>query len=84
MLLEDATNSQGFAVAVAFAGGADADYSPASDAVLIGTAGNLKVDMAGTGTGLTLALAAGIHRLRITKIYNTGTTAAGVFVLRSK
>lgn len=83
MTVEDATQSQSYSRATAFTG-TDPSYSPVTDAVLIGVAGNLKVDMAGGDTGLTLALTAGIHRLRVSKIYTSGTTATGVFALFAK
>lgn len=47
-------------------------------AILIGTAGNLAVDMVGTGTNVILPLPVGLHAIRIKRIYQTGSTAAGV------
>lgn len=51
------------------------DQIPAyvTTAILVTTAGTLKVDMLGLGTGITIALAVGWHHLRITKVYHTGS-----------
>lgn len=65
------------AVAIDY-GSADQTLFAASRALLISTAGNLKVDMAGSGTGITLPVPVGLIPVRISKIYQTGSTAAGV------
>ena len=62
-------------------GGGDQDLTSYKiRGVYIGTAGNLKVDMADGSTQLTFSnLAAGtIYPLMVTKIYNSGSTAAGI------
>lgn len=48
--------------------------------IYIGTAGNLKVDMPDGTTGVTFSnLAAGvIYPIKVTKVYQTGSTAAGL------
>lgn len=49
--------------------------------VYVGTSGHLKVDMAG-GTAVTFSnLPVGFHPMNITKIYQTGSTAAGLVLL---
>lgn len=68
-------------VAIDYSGG-DQSLSTYSRAVQVGTAGHLKVDFVRTGTGVTLSnLPVGIHKLAIKKIYQTGSTAAGVVLL---
>lgn len=54
-----------------------------SRGVYIGTAGHLKVDMADGTTAVTFSnLAAGtVYPFAITKIYQSGSTAAGVVLL---
>ena len=68
-----------------FTGTADVVLTMHSRAIYIGTAGTLKVDMAGVdgqpgATGVIFAgcLAGTILPLVITKIYDTDTTASGV------
>lgn len=60
--------------------GGDVTLSFTSRAVYVGTAGVLKVDTAGGETITTPSLAAGWHRLRITKVYQTGSAATGLMV----
>jgi hypothetical protein len=68
-------------------GGVVIDYSGGDQTVagynrwlLIGTAGTLKVDMA-DGSTVSLPLPVGMHKIRVTKIYQTGSaTAAGVIL----
>lgn len=69
------------AVAISYGSG-DQTFSTESRGVYIGTAGNLKVDMA-DGTTVTFSnLAAGsIYAIAITKVYQTGSTAAGLVLL---
>lgn len=59
-------------------GSGDQDITVPVRGIYIGTAGNLKVDMS-DGTTVTFAsLAAGqVYPFSITKIYQTGSTAAG-------
>ncbi len=70
-----------------FTGTADVDLVTVSRAVYIGTAGTLKVDMVGidgqTGATVTFngCLAGTVLPICIKKIYDTGTTAAGVILL---
>lgn len=46
-------------------------------ALYITTAGNLKVDTAAGRVGVTLPFITGVAALKVTKIYQTGSTAAG-------
>ena len=52
-------------------------------AIYVGVAGDVKVDMVGlTGSGVTFSnLPVGIHPLRVTKVYSTGTTATNLVAL---
>lgn len=65
------------AIAIDYSGG-NQDIAVPARGVYIGTAGNLKVDMA-NGTTVTFAnLAAGqVYPFAVVKIYQTGSTAAG-------
>lgn len=84
MTIEDATQSQAFARATAFAG-ADADFAPSTDGFYVGVAGHLKVDLAGGSAGVVFKnVPVGFHRIRASKIYNTGTTATEVWALFAK
>jgi len=67
------------AVVIDYSGG-DQALTNASRALIIGTAGNLKVDMVGTGSAITLPVPAGIIPIRVKKIYQTGSSAAGVVI----
>ena len=63
----------------------DTDLAAGCRGFHCGTAGNVKVDYVGGGTGITLksCLAGLIHAHQITKIYSTanGTTAADIVAL---
>jgi len=50
--------------------------------VHVGSTGDLKVDMVGTGTGVVIAdvQAGAVLDIQITKIYNSGTTASSITV----
>lgn len=68
------------AAAVNLGGG---DYTPPAGVItrgiFIGTAGDLKVDMAGSGAAVTFqSLTTGWHPLQVTKIYASGTSAAKI------
>ena len=52
-----------------------------SNAISIGVAGTITVDMAGGAKNVTLTLPAGISEISVTKVYATGTTATGIAVL---
>lgn len=67
------------AIAIDYSG-ADQEFTRAVRGIYVGTAGNLKVDMADGTSGVTFSnLAAGsIYALKVTKIYQTGSTAAGL------
>lgn len=54
-----------------------ADLPKVTNAIHIGTAGNLRAVTA-KGTELTVAMTAGWHRIRLLKIFSTNTTAAGI------
>ena len=59
-----------------------ADLPALTRAIYVGVAGNVKVDMETTGTGITFtALPVGIHRLRVKRVYATGTTATNLVAL---
>jgi len=50
--------------------------------IVAAVAGNIKVDTLGGQSAVTIAIAAGVPLpLRVTKIYNSGTTATGVTAL---
>ena len=60
----------------------DSTEFEASRALWIGTAGDLTVDMVGTGTNVTITnVPAGILPFQVTRVYSTGTTASGIFRL---
>jgi len=66
------------AVAISYGGG-NQELSGVPRGVYIGTAGHLKVDMANGTTETFSNLAAGqTYEIAITKIYQTGSTAAGL------
>ncbi len=59
----------------------EVDYSSADvdlkgvHGLLLGTAGTLAVDMHGGATNVSLPLQAGYNPIRVTKVYNSGSTA---------
>jgi hypothetical protein len=66
------------AVAIDYAG-ADQTLSGVPRGVYIGTAGHLKVDLAnGTTATFSNLVAGATYSIAITKIYQTGSTAAGL------
>ena len=57
------------------------DFAVIPRAIMLGTAGNLKVNTQGGQTGVTLALPAGIMiPVRVTRIYATGSDAVTVML----
>lgn len=52
-----------------------------SNAISIGVAGTITVDMAGGEHAVLLTLPAGLFEIAVTKVYSTGTTATGIAVL---
>ncbi len=50
--------------------------------LLIGTGGVLMVDGKDGGTNVALTVPAGYNPISVSKIYQTGTTATGIVVLR--
>ena len=70
--------------AVTLTGGAGADWTPTKGpqtrALMIGVAGNLKVDTAAGSTGVVIPVQAGELRISVTKVYNTtdGKTASNI------
>lgn len=59
-------------------GGGDQSLSPPSRAIYIGTTGALKVDLIDGGTVTFANMAAGtVYWVSVTKIYQSGSTAAG-------
>ena len=79
------------AAAAAAIGAVTIDYSGGNQdlsayrirGIYIGTAGNLKVDMVDGTTGVTFSnLTAGvIYPLKVTMVYQTGSTAAGLALI---
>ena len=54
----------------------DEDLAYTTRGIYVGTSGDLKVDLAGSGTVTFVDIAAGlIHPLRVTRVYDTGTDA---------
>lgn len=51
-------------------------------AVLIGTAGDLTLQLRDDSSSSTATLGQGIHSLRAKKFFNSGSTASGIFCLR--
>lgn len=41
-------------------------------------AGDVSVDMVGTGTAITIHIIPGWNKMRVSRIYNSGTTATGI------
>lgn len=69
------------AIAIDYASG-DQEITVAARGVYIATAGALKVDMANGSTVTFSSMAAGtIYPIAITKIYQTGSTAAGLVLV---
>lgn len=54
-----------------------ADLPRVTNAIHVGTAGNLRCITA-KGSDITIAVTAGWHRIRLTRILSTSTTAAGI------
>ena len=65
------------AVVINYSGG---NQDVTSRALIIETAGDLVVDMVGQGSSITLPLPAGLIPIRIKRIYQSGSTAAGVVI----
>lgn len=58
------------------------EFGPEARALLIGVAGNVKVDGADYGVAVILPLQAGEHAISVTKIYTgSDTTATGIVAL---
>ena len=54
-------------------------YDPETRGIYVGVSGDLKVDLAGSGTVTFVGLAAGIiHPIAATKIYSTDTDADNI------
>ena len=61
------------------ASSSDVTLDRESRGIYVGTAGDLKVDLADGSTLTFVGLAAGIvHPLRVAKVYNSGTTAGDI------
>lgn len=75
-----ATGASAVGAAAISYGGGDQEFTRAIRGVYIDTAGHLKVDMLDGTSGVTFSnLAAGaVYSIAITKIYQTGSTAAGL------
>jgi len=52
-------------------------------ALNVQVAGVVTVDMVGTGTNIGLYCGQGTHKLAVTRVYSTGTTATGITALRA-
>jgi hypothetical protein len=51
-------------------------------AIYVGVSGDIKVDMAGSGTAIVLkSVAAGLLQIRVAKVYSTGTAATNLVAL---
>ena len=66
------------AIAIDYSGGDQTITVPARRVYIEVAAGNLKVDMLDGTTVTFTALPIGQHEMRITKIYQTGSTAVGL------
>lgn len=53
------------------------DLEQVTNAIHVGTAGNLRCITA-RGRDIVVAVTAGWHRIRVTRIFSTSTTAAGI------
>lgn len=73
--------------AVTLGGGAGVDWvptkAPQTSALLVATAGTIKVDTAGGSIGVSFPIPVGVTDLAVTKVYSTtdGTTAVGITAL---
>lgn len=55
------------------------DLSYTTRGIYVGVSGDVKVDMAGSGTVTFVGMAAGVfHPMRVTRVYSTGTTATNI------
>jgi len=52
-----------------------------SRALYVGVAGNVSVEMSGSGSAVVIAMQAGLHPLAVTRINSTGTTATGIVAI---
>ncbi len=69
------------AVVIDYASG-DQSLSVYGRGVYVATTGHLKVDLVRDGAGVTFSnLPVGFHRIAVKKIYQTGSTAAGLVLL---
>lgn len=57
------------------------DITPKPCQLYIGGAGNIKVDMAKTGTAIVFAAASGFLPINVTRVYATDTTASGIVAI---
>lgn len=57
------------------------DLVKTCNALYIGVAGDVKVDMAGVGTVVFKAVPVGIHRIRAKRVWAAGTTATNILAL---
>jgi hypothetical protein len=57
------------------------DLDPKPCQLYIGGAGDVKVDMAKTGTAIVFAAASGFLPINVTRVYATGTTASGIVAI---
>lgn len=67
--------------AVAINYGSDQTVAGRNRWILLSTAGTLKVDMPDGTTGVSLILAAGMWKISVTKIYQSGSSSAVGFLL---
>lgn len=60
----------------------DTDLATPTRALYIGVSGDVKVDMVGTGEGITFkAVPVGVLPVQVTRVYATGTTATDLLAL---
>ena len=57
------------------------DLTYTTRALYVGTAGDVKVDMKGTGTAVTFVGATGWMPIRVTKVYDTDTDAEDIVAI---
>lgn len=68
-----------YGIAIDYSGG-NQDLATYGRAVYVSTSGDLKVDLVGGSTLTFASLPVGWHPIAVKKIYQTGSTAAGIVV----
>jgi hypothetical protein len=57
------------------------DLTNPTKCIYVGVAGDVKVDMVGSGTVVFKAMPLGMYRLQVKRLYSTGTTSTNVMGL---